>query len=550
VTDVKQTCCEDWDSADLLDFVDGVLSDEKKGALEDHIRQCAGCRSELEGVQRMHILLRLFPEAFHPSAEDLATLVGQECDPDGSLASHVQACEQCREDVELLREMFSVPDSTPGAEAMPRKLRSKLESLYRRAAETRQSVGWQGRFLDALRFPARVPAFSLGTAAAVLLFGALLLPVWRDLKEAAAPSTAPAIKFEAADPQSALGKSKETVSRVLADRDAREQAARTEGGAAPDDMKAQEQGRTEAQTEALGQGKKAFGSVRSRDRGGPPAESFYRAERDAFRKPQSESTDSPETKERDPFRAPRPEYEKRAPTPPLTKEREVAKSAEAFSAEPDRPPSERESQSGAGAQSGPVEPPAPSRKPSETSEPVRRKSDAPAQGLPGPLAPGRVNGAAESPAVSAQDKGARPEWESRVFGHAQPARPGSAAERKLKAAAEKPGEPVPVKALIIDSEGRQIRRLTVAPSKSLERWRLLPADDSGEAVSGRGPAAYLLIVRVHETDGNFDLDATLMETGTAEEKGRATELGVAKDRLEERINAVVEALLTNCQPGK
>ena len=75
----------------------------------------------------MHALLVRHPEAFHPDEEQLYRFVANHEDPSGNIAAHVQSCDSCTQDVELISAMISHPVTGElSSAAMPQEILSKV----------------------------------------------------------------------------------------------------------------------------------------------------------------------------------------------------------------------------------------------------------------------------------------------------------------------------------------------------------------------------------------------------------------------------------------
>jgi anti-sigma factor RsiW len=163
----------------LLAYVEGDLEDAARGQVEQHVKACPSCAEELAGLQRMHALLGRHPEAFHPDEEHLYRFVANHEDPSGNIAAHVQSCDSCSQDVELIAAMIS-HDATVerSSAAMPQEI---LGKLGQEAAPV--STGLASRLFSTMKEllgqPFRMPVLALGSAAAVLIVVAVCLPLWR-----------------------------------------------------------------------------------------------------------------------------------------------------------------------------------------------------------------------------------------------------------------------------------------------------------------------------------------------------------------------------------
>jgi hypothetical protein len=191
VTQDERKCTKRWDAGLLLGYLEGELDQDARRAVEEHLRVCPECRAELDALRGVDTLLKAHPDAFHPDESMLWRYAAEGADPDGSISHHLEDCRQCREEIELLRELATleaeVPERVP---KMPTSLTEQLERLHdgtRDFVSTPES-GVLSRLLEWLRVPFRAPALSLGTAAAVILILVIALPMWRTYKRIPNPA--------------------------------------------------------------------------------------------------------------------------------------------------------------------------------------------------------------------------------------------------------------------------------------------------------------------------------------------------------------------------
>ncbi|MBL8210161.1 MAG: zf-HC2 domain-containing protein [Bryobacterales bacterium] len=111
MSDDRTMNCEE--TAERLPWLlNGTLGEEERAAVLRHVRECAGCRRELQETGE---LLRAVEE--HPSPERLVSYV-YGTDQEGereALEEHLAGCEQCRVEVELVRESRSAMPESGGS---------------------------------------------------------------------------------------------------------------------------------------------------------------------------------------------------------------------------------------------------------------------------------------------------------------------------------------------------------------------------------------------------------------------------------------------------
>ncbi len=194
MTQDKRKCTRGWDAGVLLGYLEGELDQDARRVVEEHLEVCSECRAELDALRGVDSLLKAHPDAFHPDESVLWRYVAEGADPDGSISHHLEDCRQCLEEIELLRELATleaeVPERVP---KMPTSLTEQLERLHDgpRDFVCTPEPGLVSRLLEWLRVPFRAPAFSLATAAAVILILVIALPMWRTYKRIPNPAQTP-----------------------------------------------------------------------------------------------------------------------------------------------------------------------------------------------------------------------------------------------------------------------------------------------------------------------------------------------------------------------
>ena len=108
MVDSSEQCREGWDPSELLAYLEGDLSIGVRRELEQHLRICEACSSELESLRLVDSMLTDHPQVFHPDEEVLYRYVSAGQDDERRVSAHLETCEQCREDAAILREMVTI----------------------------------------------------------------------------------------------------------------------------------------------------------------------------------------------------------------------------------------------------------------------------------------------------------------------------------------------------------------------------------------------------------------------------------------------------------
>jgi anti-sigma factor RsiW len=190
MTHSRNICPEGWEAAQLLAYIEGNLEPDAQRDLALHLQECRVCSLELESLQRLDCLLKAHPESFHPDDEELYHFAFEHADPGGHIASHLESCSECGESLRAFREMIDLRTAGPGRSKMPQALERAVERIYGTGL-TPPKRNLIGAVADFLRKTFSVPILALGTAAAVLILGVLIIPMWRALKEVPAPQAVP-----------------------------------------------------------------------------------------------------------------------------------------------------------------------------------------------------------------------------------------------------------------------------------------------------------------------------------------------------------------------
>ena len=185
MSDEDKKCPQGWDEKQLFAFVEGDMDDSAREALEAHLKSCEICASEAESLRKMGFLLKRHSDVFHPDEERLYRYVTASEDPDGGIARHLEACGNCREDVQLLKEMIEERSAAPiKIPAMPHRLSRRIEQLHPAVAPVGIVERLRLAAAGLISAPFRMPRLALGTAAALVVLAIISIPLWQAFKSA------------------------------------------------------------------------------------------------------------------------------------------------------------------------------------------------------------------------------------------------------------------------------------------------------------------------------------------------------------------------------
>jgi anti-sigma factor RsiW len=195
VRDEEKKCPEKRDQTQLLAYIEGHMDDIAHEELETHLKNCDICASELESVRKMDILLKHYSDVFHPDEQQLYQYVTGDEDPDGKIAMHLEGCENCREDVALLKEMIDARSGVPTEiPAMPQSLLRKIGQVFPAAPPRGILERLYSTAAELISAPLRIPSLALGTAAAVIVLVIISVPLWQSYHKAPRPDSSLAIQ--------------------------------------------------------------------------------------------------------------------------------------------------------------------------------------------------------------------------------------------------------------------------------------------------------------------------------------------------------------------
>jgi hypothetical protein len=194
MTDPRESCPEGWDPAELLAYLEGDLEPIEERKLEEHLKTCTVCSSELGSLRKLDRLLRRHPESFHPEKEELFRLAIAGDDRPERLEAHVVSCPTCQEELEILREMIELRESssveaTPLPPALAHEFRRIHQSGVKEERSDKLSQQLLGLWHRLFAIPSSLPLLTLGTAAAVVIIAVLAVPLWKTYQEQPIPES-------------------------------------------------------------------------------------------------------------------------------------------------------------------------------------------------------------------------------------------------------------------------------------------------------------------------------------------------------------------------
>lgn len=180
-------CPEGIDRELLLEYMENCLDSSARRKLEDHLKRCPFCSSELERMTTMHARLLSYPEAFHPTGEELYrhAILGE--DREGQISSHLASCAGCRSEVEILQTLVAEKTSSLSTvkRPLPVYLARELDRIHPLPSSgTRVGISFR-TFFSGWLVPRslRGSVLALGTAAALVLVAVLLVPMWTKFED-------------------------------------------------------------------------------------------------------------------------------------------------------------------------------------------------------------------------------------------------------------------------------------------------------------------------------------------------------------------------------
>ncbi len=149
--------------------------------IEDHVGNCEPCREELNALKALDAFLREHKDELSdvmsdcPAPDRLVKFAAGE-QPEDSVAAHLECCPDCREQVDLVRDLYRLDriEGDPPIDSAQRAAVRRAVSRVCGSQETTASLSLGGLF-DRIRELLHVPSLALGAVAAALLV-VLLLP--------------------------------------------------------------------------------------------------------------------------------------------------------------------------------------------------------------------------------------------------------------------------------------------------------------------------------------------------------------------------------------
>jgi anti-sigma factor RsiW len=148
--------------------------------IEDHVGTCESCREELNALKALDAFLREHKDELSdvmsdcPTPDQLVKFASGE-QPEESVAAHLECCPDCREQVELVRDLYRLDPSEgdPQAHSAQKAAVRRAVSRVCGSQEKTASISLGG-LLHRIRELLHVPSLALGAVAAALLVVVLL----------------------------------------------------------------------------------------------------------------------------------------------------------------------------------------------------------------------------------------------------------------------------------------------------------------------------------------------------------------------------------------
>jgi len=151
----------------LLQYLEHGLGAEESALVREHLDGCAQCRVQLEDLRRVVTVLQTEKQVFCPEMCSLYEFAVNDSDPEQILSKHVETCEACREEVEIIRAARERPERLDDEVwgQIQERLRSPVRPASPRVASEHDPAGFIQRFFT--RFA--VPKLAAAAAAAMIL---------------------------------------------------------------------------------------------------------------------------------------------------------------------------------------------------------------------------------------------------------------------------------------------------------------------------------------------------------------------------------------------
>jgi hypothetical protein len=154
-----------------LPYVEGLLSDDQRAVVEQHLATCAPCSAQVESLTGLVQNLHAHSGAFCPEPWKIFEFLHYGRDPSGAVSIHLDDCETCHQFAESLQ-------AGPSLEAMPRQLWVRVKNQLPGAADPgrpgKTAKPWWR--IEGLRDLFRSPAWAVGMAAVAVVLVVILYP--------------------------------------------------------------------------------------------------------------------------------------------------------------------------------------------------------------------------------------------------------------------------------------------------------------------------------------------------------------------------------------
>lgn len=146
----------------LLSYLDGLLSDEQRSEVKNHLDQCDRCAMELKNISKTIGYLRKNNEVFCPEPWLLIDYVEKGTDPDQLIAKHIQTCGLCKAELEECRRSHETT-------ALPDRLKIAINEVFPENATTLvPKQTFYEKFLNKIQCFSIRPIFAFGTLVAAI----------------------------------------------------------------------------------------------------------------------------------------------------------------------------------------------------------------------------------------------------------------------------------------------------------------------------------------------------------------------------------------------
>lgn len=159
----------------MLQYLENTLSSEDRAAFEAHLDECPRCSEEIRDMQLLtQTLSEKGPEIFCPEVWELEEYAETGKDPLGTVASHLESCPSCREEISQ-QTAAGTPKEGPMPFWVKSVVRERFEAEFGKPP-LEQKPGSLARIRKWLSSISMIPAMSLAGAAAALVVAILIWP--------------------------------------------------------------------------------------------------------------------------------------------------------------------------------------------------------------------------------------------------------------------------------------------------------------------------------------------------------------------------------------